>query len=485
MEVMLIGRNRPRAYRLKPKTKLAWVGSAVTFAAVLVVAGFQFLHPSHGNPAGQDTAVHSTAAATLAAAVKNTQPYTVSVKSVGSLSMDKTAALTATFHAATRRSNLIVDVVVYDNTGRQVDAFVQPDQTLKKGDNAYHFSWTPAASGTYRVQAGVFTARWKRTLYWNRSVAVLSVGDGTAATGLALNAGSGSDSVAAPWGDMPFYIDPANDASAYARRHPTVAGSALIAREGQTAVADWFGDWNDDVQADAESYVSGAAAVHAMPVLVAYNIPNRDCGGYSAGGLQTATDYANWIQKLANGIGGKPAVVILEPDALADLDCLTGAARQARVDMLAGAVTTLKANSHTHVYIDAGNAKWQPAATIATWLKSVNIAKADGFSLNVSNFLPTNDTAAYGTQVSQLVGGKHFLIDTSRNGNGMAPNDDWCNPPGRALGALPTVHTGNGLTDGWVWVKDPWESDGPCNGGPAAGDYFWTYGVQLAQNAGW
>jgi endoglucanase len=44
--------------------------------------------------------------------------------------------------------------------------------------------------------------------------------------------------------------------------------------------------------------------------------------------------------------------------------------------------------------------------------------------------------------MSYLVGGKHFIIDTSRNGLGPAPDGSWCNPPGRALGPKPTADTG-------------------------------------------
>lgn len=68
------------------------------------------------------------------------------------------------------------------------------------------------------------------------------------------------------------------------------------------------------------------------------------------------------------------------------------------------------------------------------------IAEANGFSLNVSNFAPTRENVAYGEKVSRLVGGKHFIIDTSRNGlpiNSKA----WCNPRGRALGVSPPTRS--------------------------------------------
>jgi endoglucanase len=69
-------------------------------------------------------------------------------------------------------------------------------------------------------------------------------------------------------------------------------------------------------------------------VLAACNIPGRDCVGESTGGAGSPQAHRDWITAFADGIGGKPAVVIIEPDALAQLDRLPGAARQTRLDLL-------------------------------------------------------------------------------------------------------------------------------------------------------
>ncbi len=55
----------------------------------------------------------------------------------------------------------------------------------------------------------------------------------------------------------------------------------------------------------------------AVPVLVAYNVPGRDCAQYSAGGAATGDVYRAWIEAFAAGIGDHRAIVILEPDGLA------------------------------------------------------------------------------------------------------------------------------------------------------------------------
>ena len=96
------------------------------------------------------------------------------------------------------------------------------------------------------------------------------------------------------------------------------------------------------------------------------------------------------------------------------------------------------------------------------------------------------DNIAYGTRLSALLGGAHFVVDTSRNGNGPAQKGagdrHWCNPAGRALGDPPTMRTGVPLVDAYLWVKRPGESDGACgSGAPAAGQWWPGYALKLAR----
>src|SRR5580692_11948254 len=111
-------------------------------------------------------------------------------------------------------------------------------------------------------------------------------------------------------------------------------------------------------------------------------------------------------------------------------------------------------------------------------------------SLNVSNYKSTSSEITYGKEISKLLGGKHFVIDTSRNGNGPPKCDEgaddetcWCNPPGRALGSPPTASTADPLIDAYLWLKKPGESDGQCNGGPKAGVFWPDKAPELARNA--
>ena len=71
-----------------------------------------------------------------------------------------------------------------------------------------------------------------------------------------------------------------------------------------------------------------------MPVLALYGIPHRDCGSFAAGGFATGAEYRQWIDGIAADVGPSPAAIIVEPDALAMADCLSGDQRQERFDLI-------------------------------------------------------------------------------------------------------------------------------------------------------
>ena len=287
-----------------------------------------------------------------------------------------------------------------------------------------------------------------------------------------------------PLNGMFFFVDAQSNArqTADAWRSSRPGDAAMMEKIASAPQAYWFGGWNADVEADVKAAVASAASATAMPVLVAYNIPQRDCGSYSAGGASSADGYRSWIRAFTRGIGSQEALVILEPDALAGMDCLNATDRQTRVDLLSFAVTTLR-DAGAMVYIDGGHSRWHSVETMAPRLKAAGIEQATGFALNVSNFHTTAEQVTYGNALSALVGGKHYVIDTSRNGLGSAGDSEWCNPDGRALGEHPNSNTGHALVDAYLWVKRPGESDGACNGHPAAGTWMPEYALGLAKRA--
>jgi endoglucanase len=266
--------------------------------------------------------------------------------------------------------------------------------------------------------------------------------------------------------------------------HPSEA--KLLEKIAVQPTGQWVGEWSGDVETAVHNLGKATNAKGMVPVIVAYNVPNRDCGQYSAGGSASPEAYRKWIHDFAKAAGPFRMIVVLEPDALGLLtQCLSPPDQKARLALLKDAVEVLEATPGVSVYIDAGHAKWIPAPEMARRLVGAGVASADGFALNTSNYISTEESIAYGHAVSAATGAKHFIIDTGRNGNGATTDAKWCNPDGRALGSAPTTNTGDPLVDSFFWVKPPGESDGTCNGGPKAGDFWPEAALGMAKRAKW
>ncbi len=96
--------------------------------------------------------------------------------------------------------------------------------------------------------------------------------------------------------------------------------AALITKMETIPRAVWFTSGTPaQVTQQVRQTMAEAAVERAVPVLVAYDIPGRDCAQFSAGGALSLADYEAWINGFAQGIGNGQAVVILEPDALGNM----------------------------------------------------------------------------------------------------------------------------------------------------------------------
>ncbi|GGN94731.1 glucanase [Actinoplanes lobatus] len=322
-------------------------------------------------------------------------------------------------------------------------------------------------------------------------------GDATdrAGTGGATPDARGSD--AAPTGRLagwPLFVErtgPAVDHLRGLEAAGRTGEAAAIRRIAEQPTATWFADEASGYADRARRLVREAGAAGQVPVLSVYYLPQRDCSGHSAGGARDAAAYRRWVGALAAALAGHRAIVVLEPDAVAHAidGCLPAAAAAERYRLLGAAVDAFRTVPGVRVYLDAGNPTWVDAGRMAPALRAAGIDRAHGFALNVANFESTPDNIAYGTALSGLLGGAHFVVDTSRNGNGPAQmgagDRHWCNPPGRALGTPPTVETGHPLVDAYLWIKRPGESDGACTAGsPPAGRWFPRYALELAGHPG-
>ncbi|MGP9021981.1 glycoside hydrolase family 6 protein [Streptomyces sp. BR1] len=282
-----------------------------------------------------------------------------------------------------------------------------------------------------------------------------------------------------------LYRSPDSQVLDWIRDHPDDPRRPLIERRiADRPAAVWFTEYDpDQITGEVRQVTSAAAGEGRVPVLVPYAIPGRDCGGASQGGAPDLNAYDGWIRNFSAGLGRSPVIVILEPDAIAQSDCLSDGDRTARFASLAGAGRSIHAaDPRARVYFDAGHSGWHDAEEMAALLRAAGAAtSSDGIFTNVSNFRATADEVAFARRVLAALGGPSRLgavIDTSRNGRGAPPDGQWCDPAGRALGRAPTTDTGEERIDAYLWVKLPGESDG-CRG--AAGTFSPDYAYDLAR----
>ncbi|MFF5436128.1 glycoside hydrolase family 6 protein [Streptomyces achromogenes] len=273
-----------------------------------------------------------------------------------------------------------------------------------------------------------------------------------------------------------FYADPHSKAAEQALvdfRNGDLEDAANMARLAGQPQASWFTDGTpEEVRAKVGKLVRRAGAAHRTPVLVAYNVPGRDCSQYSGGGAASSAAYRQWIDAFAAGIGDRDAAVVVEPDGLALLprDCgpdtdPTGELTATRVADLAYAVKTLKARPRTAVYLDAGNVQWRAVGDMAQRLLDAGVRQADGFSLNVSNMHPTDHNARYGTWVAKCM---WFATEGPEWARGHA---DWCAGQYYSSAAPNDGTPGNSVSSTdpatWRWT-DAWYDQN--TGTPPAGE---------------
>ena len=276
-----------------------------------------------------------------------------------------------------------------------------------------------------------------------------------------------------------FYVNPNSSPAVWARNNASDSRAARIQSSiGSKPIARWFGN-ESGIGSVVASYVGAADTNDKLPVLVAYNLPGRDaCGGHSGGGAGSVAAYRTWVSSFAAGIGTKPAVVVIEPDALGDFACMTDAAIQDRLGMLTYATQMFQQKApNTYAYLDGGYAGWVAASTMASRLNSAGVRNVRGFSVNVSNYYTTGQSTSYANSVVSSLGfAAKFVVDTSRNGNGSS--GEWCNPAGRKLGTPALVGGGAEML---LWVKTPGNSDGQCGIAPStpAGQFNPAIAIRL------
>ena len=220
---------------------------------------------------------------------------------------------------------------------------------------------------------------------------------------------------------------------------------------------------------------------------------------YQAGYCESRTQivrnrprFQRQVNEMARGVGNHPAVMLLELDAIGSSKCMqkTGALGQWEKD-IRYEIDKVAALPHVVAYIEGGYSDAEGPRYTARVLNAVGASKIRGFFTNDTHENWTIDEIKWGTRVSQLAHGAHFIVNTAQNGNGPKRhkhpgrngNSDLCNPPGRALGPPPTTHTGYPLVDAFLWTGVPGNSSGHCRGGPASGVFWPRRAIGLAKRA--
>jgi endoglucanase len=206
-----------------------------------------------------------------------------------------------------------------------------------------------------------------------------------------------------------------------------------IAALAATPSAVWFTKGTPgEVQSAVRRTTVQARREKRVPVLVAYNIPFRDCSHYSAGGALDTAAYEAWIDGFAAGIANTQAVVVLEPDGLGIIPYNTtifgslepcqptvtdssgnqtpapGASATERYAQIQYAVSSLRAHApDALVYLDGTHSAWLGVSEAAYRIYKAGfvdgVQQVAGFFLNVSNFQPTDQAIQFGTWVSDCL----------------------------------------------------------------------------------
>jgi endoglucanase len=206
-----------------------------------------------------------------------------------------------------------------------------------------------------------------------------------------------------------------------------------------TPQAYWFtGGTPTEVEAAVHDVMVTAKHQHKVPILIAYNVPYRDCAQYSFGGATDTASYDAWIDAVARGIGDQKVILVLEPDGLGIIPHNTdlmgtqewcrptatnaagqsvpapGANPEERYAQLNYAVDSLRRQAPSAlVYLDGTHSGWLSVGDAAARLVKAGVLRARGFFLNVSNFQPTPQLVQYGAWISKCI---HYANNASEGG---------------------------------------------------------------------
>ncbi|CAK4669838.1 hypothetical protein AeNC1_005265 [Aphanomyces euteiches] len=268
--------------------------------------------------------------------------------------------------------------------------------------------------------------------------------------------------------------------------------SNAIAKVSKNQIATWWTDNNPSYYTEMQKLLNLCNDT-SIPTVIVYGLPNKDCsaGESNKGSNTDATTYLKFVKDLADLVGTRPVIYIMEPDAFGlhiDSPC---AKTNGYLDNMMSAIPLLtNDNANASLYVDIGywafNTTERVQMVAEAWKQLVSKgASVRGIALDTSNYRK-NDEMIDTCQkfvTSLKTSDYRCVIDTSRNYLGPKEGTaEWCNNRYAAIGIPPTNNTANDLIDYFLWLKTPGESDGTCSGGgissdalkngPAAGQFY-------------
>jgi len=238
--------------------------------------------------------------------------------------------------------------------------------------------------------------------------------------------------------------------------------------------------------------------------------------------VANAATFKRQIGETAAGTGLRPAVFLLELNAVGGSGCLSPAELTVWEGYLRYEIEHITALPHTVVYVDGGVSDEDSAAYVAKVLDDVCVVKTGGrltnvcarlrgFYVNATHFEWTITEIDWANKIVALLRAlitkqtgqpytAHYIVNTAQNGRGPKLNphpaqqgiEDLCNPPGRGLGRAPTTATdptsdGHAfpLADAFLWTGVPGRShNSDCHPGDApTGVFDMRFALELAGNA--
>ena len=320
-----------------------------------------------------------------------------------------------------------------------------------------------------------------------------------------------------PIAGAPLYVDAYDQPSVRAYRTALRRGRLSDARNlfkiARHPIFRWIGKTDENPRRATRLFLAKVRRERpgSVPGITVLNHQGMKCGaGYHDGGRRENGRYRRWVARFARAIGRARVIIAFDPDSLGTLKCLRPSARRARLNNMKSGIRILSRLPNATVYVEATASDWRPAREVASYLRRVGIHRVRGFMLNVTHQDFTERNVRYGQRLSRMVGGKHFIINTSENGHGPVRYRRYirhrlwrsvlvhCNPRKASLGHPPTTtvdYRGQPLpdkVDGYLWLNRPGASAGRCRsfsgrlalrGGPPAGKFWLKRALKLAQRS--